>query len=744
MTRDLGGSHEPVGADSASVGAARGNAHKGRASVLERVDALPVWLLVGGLVALSALVRFILTRGYPSPWTWTDELLYAELAKSFGTTGHFAIRHIPGREGFGFVYPVLLSPAYALTSNVPAAYAVMKAINCVVMSLAVVPTYLIARRFVGRWLALAAALLVVAHPTLTYTAGIMTENAFLPIFAFWCWAMLRMLEAPTVMRQLGAIALLLLAYFTRPQALMLLPALISTLVLVTILDAIVDRDRSFGRALVRAARPYLVTWLIFAAGAFGFLVLELVVRGKTWGEALFGPYSSLSAEHYSVTRVSHWLVYHIGELAFSLAVIPFAALLLVIFAGLDPRETNRKLRLFAVIALSSATWVLIGVAAFASTPYALRIEERNMMYLDPLFLVALVACVGGGLLWRRRTAAAVAAMLTVACIGAMPFASFIGASAANDAFSLLPLQSVLDRHIVAAPQLQTLILAGAVVAAALFLLTPPRFGMALPAVVFLAFVLANGPVHRRTELASTQALLGGIQAKRDWIERAVGTKPDVAALWSGRAPYVTLWDNEFFNRSVGYIYNFAGSPDGLPQGTVVLEPSGAVTFTNQPIRAKYVLADPSMIVAGTPVARDEGVGMTVYRVDGPIKVRAELVGLYPDLWSGATVGYTQYRCTGGTVTVRLTSDPLSHPFPQTITATVGEKLYKKVVRPGHFYVPFTVPVVPDKDRICRVNYGVSPTAVPGATIKNGDTRTLGIRFVRVVYRPPNGPPVSNR
>ncbi len=344
MTRDLDGSHEPVGADSASVGGARGTAHPGRASVLERVDALPVWLLVGGLVALSAVVRFILTRGYPSPWTWTDELLYAELAKSFGMTGHFAIRHIPGREGFGFVYPVLLSPAYALTSNVPAAYAVMKAINCVVMSLAAVPTYLIARRFVGRWLALTAALLVVAHPALTYTAGIMTENAFLPIFAFWCWAMLRMLEAPTVMRQLGAIALLLLAYFTRPQALMLLPALISALVLVTILDAIVDRDRSFGRALVRAARPYLVTWLIFAAGACGFLVLELVVRGKTWGEALFGPYSSLSAEHYSVTRVSHWLVYHIGELAFSLAVIPFAALLLVIFAGLDPREPNRKLQ----------------------------------------------------------------------------------------------------------------------------------------------------------------------------------------------------------------------------------------------------------------------------------------------------------------------------------------------------------------------------------------------------------------
>jgi hypothetical protein len=151
-----------------------------------------------------------------------------------------------------------------------------------------------------------------------------------------------------------------------------------------------------------------------------------------------------------------------------------------------------------------------------------------------------------------------------------------------------------------------------------------------------------------------------------------------------------------------------------------------------------------MILAGTPVARDPGLGMTVYRVDEPVRVRAELVGLYPDLWSGTTVSYTQYRCTGGTVTVRLTSDPVSHPFPQTITAVGGKKPYKKVVQPGHFNVPFVVPVVPDKDHICRLTYGVSPTAIPGATIKNGDTRELGIRFKRVVYRPPNGPPVSNR
>jgi hypothetical protein len=144
-----------------------------------------------------------------------------------------------------------------------------------------------------------------------------------------------------------------------------------------------------------------------------------------------------------------------------------------------------------------------------------------------------------------------------------------------------------------------------------------------------------------------------------------------------------------------------------------------------------------------PVVLVIGVGMTVYRVSGPVVVRGQLEGIYPDLWSGPAVTYVEYNCTGGKVTVRLTGDPGSHPFAQTITATVGTRQYKKIVRPGQFNVPFSVPAVPDESNVCRIAYAVSPTAIPDQTIHNGDTRALGIRFVRVTYRPPNGPPVSN-
>ena len=53
-----------------------------------------------------------------------DELVYSELAKSFAASGHFEIRGAPSGGSYGFVYPVLISPAYRLFDSVPDAYAV--------------------------------------------------------------------------------------------------------------------------------------------------------------------------------------------------------------------------------------------------------------------------------------------------------------------------------------------------------------------------------------------------------------------------------------------------------------------------------------------------------------------------------------------------------------------------------------------------------------------------------------------
>src|SRR5205823_7940406 len=96
--------------------------------------------------------------------------------------GHFLIRDVPAAWSFGAVYPVLISPAYRLFSAVPDAYEAAKAINSVLMSLAAIPAYLLARRVLPKPPALFAAVLSLALPSLLYTGNLMTENAFYPIF----------------------------------------------------------------------------------------------------------------------------------------------------------------------------------------------------------------------------------------------------------------------------------------------------------------------------------------------------------------------------------------------------------------------------------------------------------------------------------------------------------------------------------------------------------------------------------
>ena len=187
------------------------------------VSSVPAVAWLVGLVVISTVLRFLFARAIPAPFIFQDELLYSELGKSFGTTGHFAVRELPGTAGVGPVYPLLISPAYALFGSLPHAYVAVKVINSLLVSLSAVPAYLIARRLLAPLPSLLAAALTLTLPWLFFSALVMTENAFLPAFLFWFWSLVVMLERPTLVRQLVMFALLGVAYETRPQAVALVP-----------------------------------------------------------------------------------------------------------------------------------------------------------------------------------------------------------------------------------------------------------------------------------------------------------------------------------------------------------------------------------------------------------------------------------------------------------------------------------------------------------------------------------------
>src|SRR5581483_10735796 len=145
-----------------------------------------------------------------------------------------------------------------------------------------------------------------------------------------------------------------------------------------ILLALVDRS-------VRALRPFTTLYGILAAAAVAAL-LDTVARGRSI-YSLLGAYRAATDRSYSAHDVVRYLLYHVAELDLYLGIVPFAALVAI---WLAPRQASERTRAFAVASFSILVWLVPEVAAFASQE-SLRIEERNMFYVAPLALIALLA-----------------------------------------------------------------------------------------------------------------------------------------------------------------------------------------------------------------------------------------------------------------------------------------------------------------------------------------------------------------
>lgn len=701
--------------------------------------AVPAWAWVALLVLVSAGLRAMLGLRDHSPWIFQDELLYSELARSFGTTGHFAVRETAGAGGFGFVYPALVSPAWALFDHVPAAYAAAKVINSFLMSLAAVPVYLLTRRLAGQAFALLAAVLALALPSMIYTSTIMTENVFYPVFLFWVLAVFLALERPTILRQLAAVGLTFVAYETRNQGAVLAPALVTAIVVFVLLEAW-DDERGFARGALRRTLAFAATWVALAAAAALFFAVEVGSKGKTFTDAVLGGYSVLTESSYSVRETLRWALYQVGELDLAVGILPFAAFIVLVAVGLRRKPLSREIRAFAVVALSATVWFALEVGAFSTTAFGRQIQERNLFYLEPLFLIALAVWGGRRLPWSP-VANGAGALIAVTLAVYVPYGTFLTSAAVANAFGLLPLRRlemhgwVLPSHL---SELVTLVgLAGGLV----FVLLPRRFVLVAPAIVLVYLAFMNSPVEGLTSQAARESDFGGIQnSERDWIDRKVGTKLSVAAVWSNASDqnFVTLWNNEFFNHSIGPVYNLAGPPDGLPQQTVTFDPGNGVMHdsTGAVVQLPYVLTDRALVFAGDRIASDEGTGMMLYRATKPIRLATQSEGIFHDSWSGSVVNYTIYDCRGGSLNIALLGDPGINPHRQKIVARdrdSGKLLARKSARPGRI-VRFSVAMPPDRP-VCRVSFSITPTAVPALTTKSGDTRVLGTRFLHPLYVP---------
>lgn len=673
---------------------------------------VPAWAWLTGIVVASTVFRAWLGSRMPAPFIFTDELHYQENARSLAAGGGFAVRDEP----YGIVsvlYPLLLVPAYAFFDSLPDAYAAARTINAVVMSLAAVPAYLIARRLLpSRW-SLLAALLAVAIPSLAYTGTIMSENAFYPAFLVAAWALLRALDEPTPPRLAVLLAACGAVTLVRVQGLAVLLAALTAPLLLRLLAR-------------RPLLPWVPLYGVVAVGA-ALVVVAQLARGTSIS-SLLGAYRVVGEQSYDLVEVLRFLFWHAAELDLYVGALPFAAFLLLVgrVRALEP-----ELQAFVVATGALTAWTLLVVSTFASR-FAGAIVERNMFVVAPLLLTALLLWIRLGA--PRPRALAVAAAAVAAVLPALiPYDRFLQLKVRSDTLMIVPLWNVQDK--VGLPRLDDVVLVGGVVAAAAFLLVPRRYALALPAAVLAYFAIAIQPIHagpHGMEAAAAGALFEGIRTTpRDWIDRAVGDA-EVAALWTGKTHRFTVNEVEFFNRSVGPVYTSGGPMDGgLPETDVTVDArTGELRRADgSVVRATYAYTDGSVALDGKPVAGDERLGLTLYRTNGPLISTTRVTGVYNDQWSGPEVSYRRVRCPGGTLTVVLENDPSLFDELQWVEAVSGPHRSLVRVRPGErstLRVPLAV-----SDETCTVRFTISPTKMP-----EGDPRELGTHFRTFDYRAP--------
>ena len=701
---------------------------RARSGSLALVRAVPVWAWLSAVVAFSTVFRFLLARHVVAPWIMVDEIIYSELAKSFAATGDFLVRDQPS-AAYGFVYPALIAPAFRLYASIPSAYDAARAINSLLMSLTAVPAYFLARRVLPQGLALVATALSLAIPSMTYTSTLMTENAFYPAFVLVALALVLVLERPTWQLQVLLLALCAFAFLVRAQAVAVLPAVLSAPLLLAWMD---------GRR--RVLREYRVLWGA-ALAAFVLLPLVQLVRGASL-LSVFGAYEQAGKTHYSVGAVLRWFLYHVAELDLYLGVIPFAALLVLV--GLS-RRLSRNTQAFVAASVALSFWLLLEVAAFASkNPIPPRVEERNMFYLAPLFLIALLVWIDAGL--SRRRVAAVAAVVAAALPSVLPYSTLIGVPAASDELALSIWWRLQD-HTIAASHVAMWAVICSTVAALLFLLVPRPFAWLLPVAVAAVFIAVNWTamdyVHG-FKRASVGALFQGItDPHRDWVDRAVGHDANVAVVWTAcaseqcpeprsRTDEKVVWENEFFSRSIGDVYFLHDQvPGGLPEQPAEFDArSGWFTSAGERIRAPYALVDASVEPVGKLVAADTRKGVFVYRLNGPLRQAVWLRGIYQDNWAGPRIDYVRRGCSGGVLVTTLQGDAtLFHEPSRVVVRSKGQVIERATVS-QFAQRTLRIPLLP-RNGVCEASLSMSPTKVPGGR----DTRQLGIRVLSLVYQP---------
>jgi hypothetical protein len=589
------------------------------AADVEHADRQVLPFVVLGSVASMAIFA-LAARALGVPWIIPDELIYSELAKSLADGSLPSIRG-ETTLGYGLVYPTIIAPAWAVFDDPGQAYVAAKLINAVVMGLAAFPAYYLARRFVTPMSAAVVAVFSVFIPSMLLSGTLLIEPLLYPVFLLALLGMVVAIQNPTRRNQLLVVGAIGLACLTKPLSIVLAPAYVLAVLHLGLLD------RRIGGSTRKRLRQHTLV-----LGIFGTLGTLLVAGPALTGDptAALGVYGVVLG-NVDVSGTLVWFVRHLAELDLYVAVLPFAATLLLVSLSAT-RRLEQRVNEFAAVSLWTIGGTIGVVAAYASKPLAgapgympseARLHERNMFVLVPLLLIGLALYLErrDGFGKRGRTAALAVAI-------ALPFLLPLGRLLDNANFQALAVIPWTAGGIARLWPLTFVPLA--LLATVVWIGSPSRAAVRSWALVGAAFLVTTVGAHASmTQQGSGASSTSGIGVDHRWIDHAVPSNAEVLALWvAPRGPVDPaeegmIWMSEYFNRSIGDVVE-VGVPMAydLPHLRAKVEDGVLRALTGAGITARYVLASCRVAVTGKVVASDRRAGGKVYRVPpGDIRVR---------------------------------------------------------------------------------------------------------------------------
>ena len=579
---------------------------------LTRVRAVPTAVWLGAIVLVSASLRIALAATVSVPTIFPDELVYWELARSMGESGQFMIGGEPAAVwSYGPLYPLAIAPIHAFAGSLVGAYEATKALNALLMSLAALPAYFLARRLLSSRGALVVAALSVLVPSAVYTTRVMAESVSYPVFLCAMLACLAALERRTTGHQLLAIATICLATLSRFQMVVLLPALLCA----TVILAWAEACEQPGVSMRKRWSDFRLTWIVS-----GFATLAMIAATTVTS---VGAHAAVVDDLHPL-RAPAKALWHVADLDLYSGVIPLAAFVLVAWSALVSRGADPRLTAFAAIGVSTAAWLVL-IAGFYTTAFP-HVFDRYVFYVVPLFLIALVAWIERRVPRPKASVVVGVLVLVTALPLTIPFDSLLNDrewGTSTSAVGLVPWAWV--GAFVGEGWLLNLVAASfAGVLALAFWSVRTAPGWSLLRITALLFVLSGVMVSVSNSVLSDdfRPYAGG--SDPTWIDAAAGSSR-VAILYHGasadsRDERLKLREASFFNRSVGPVYELEGTlAGGFPSTSArVTGAGGLVTTSGRPVRAEYVLAKRSLRVDASLVAADDYSGLGLYRTGGEV------------------------------------------------------------------------------------------------------------------------------